>query len=325
MGIITLTATPSTKEYVAGIPATVTLTTNVASMIFYTLDGTVPTSSSTVYVSSIELPTRNPSVNLRIYATNGVDIDATLNVMYSPDRSNARLPHSRVTILNPAITGWCGGEGSPQEVLYNQPSTYTVDQFGVTNTESDGYGKNPSVYPVRGSDVPIPIFDLRYSETNSLGEMGDGIGNLPKVTILQIPPPPEETNANSATFNPRAMVMFQDSRNEDENDYIINRQFFESQVFEKYNCGSSYSNSAFSEGNSTPHGSLIRYLFNERENTITFYYRDSLTNQWIISTEPYNPHAVEATNGNLTGRYVMPNVGNNRVYKWLLFKRTGII
>jgi len=322
--IITLTVIPSERELVAGIPLNVTLTTNLPSIIFYTLDGTEPTASSDVYVEPIDLPTQNPSVNLRVLATDGVNTDATINLKYSPDWSNARLPHSKVTILSPASSGWCGSRGSPQEVLYSQPASYTVDQFGVPNKESDGFGYDPSVFPVRGSDEPIPLFDLKYSESNSKGETGDGIGTLPKVTVVYTPPPPEESDSNKATFNPRALVIFQDNRDENENDYSINKQFYESQNFEKYNYGSSYSDS-FTSGRSTPHGSLLRYLYNEREHTITFYYRDSLTNQWIISTEPFDPHSIQRNSTQPMGRYVMPNVGNNRVFKWLLFKRTAII
>jgi len=326
MAVITLTVVPSTKEYVAGIPANVTLTTNVVSMIFYTLDGTEPTSSSSVYTGPIELPTQNSSVNLRALATNGVDTDARVNVVYSPDWTDARLPHAKVTILSPLLSsGWCGWRGGPQESLYSQPASYTVDEFGVPNEQVDGYGYEPSVYPVRGSDEPIPIFDLRYSESNDIGETGEDIGTLPKVGIIHVPPPPEETDANKSTFNPRAMVMFQDSRKPDENDYIINRQFFESQNFEKYAYGGKYNNSAIRDGDSAPHGALLRYLYNERENTITFYYRDSLTNQWIISTEPFDPTSMDRSTRQPTGRYIMPNVGDRRVFKWMLFKRTAII
>lgn len=326
MAVITLTAVPSTKELVAGIPANVTLTTNIASMIFYTLDGSEPTSSSLVYTGPIDLPTKNPSVNLRVLATNGTDTDAKLNVVYSPDWTNARLPHSKVQILSPLISsGWCGWNGGPQESLYSQPASYTVDQYGVVNKQVDGYGYNPSVYPVRGSDEPIPIFDLRYSDSNDKGEMGKDIGTLPKIGIIHTPPPPEETDANKSTFNPRAMVTFQDSREPNENEYVINKPLYETQDFSKYAYGGKYGNSAFRNGDSTPYGTLLRYLYNEKENTITFYYRDSLTNKWVISTEPFNPQSIQSNKRVPTGRYVMPNVGNNRVFKWMLFKRTGII
>lgn len=325
MGVITLTVTPSSTEYVAGIPATVTLEANVPAMIFYTLDGSIPTSSSNVYVDPIELPTRNPSVNLRVLATDGINTDATLNVVYSPDWTEAREPHSKVTILNPAISGWCGSKGTNQEALYNVGASVSVDLYGVKNEAVDGYGYDPSVYPVRGSDEPIPIFDLRYSETNSIGETGADIGTLPKTKLIYTPPPPEESSWNKATFNPRAYVTFQDGTKESENDRMINRPYFDSQNFEKYCYGSYYNNSAIKDGASFPMGTLLRYHYNEADKSITFYYYDSLSMNWIISKEPFNPNAVENNKTTPTGRYIMPNVGKTKVFRWLLFKRTAYI
>jgi len=223
--------------------------------------------------------------------------------------------------------GWCGSRGEPQEVIYSQPATYTVDSAAVANTSSDGFGYDPSVYPMRGSDVPVSFFDVIHSDTDSKGQTGPGIGTLPEVEVLYIPEPPEETDANKATFSPRAMVMFQDSRKTDENDFLINRQFFESENLEKNMYGSSFNQSIIRDGGSAPRGTLLRYLYNERENTITFYYRDTITNQWIISTEPYNPTSISNASSleSYMGKYIMPTTGHKFIYKWNLFKRTGII
>ncbi len=330
MAVISITVIPSSKQYAAGIPDVVTVTTNLPAMIFYTLDGTEPTASSSVYVGPIQLSREEKSIPFRVYATNGVDTDARLNIVYSADWTKDRLPRSKVTILSDRMAndGWCGGRNPTPQVLYSQPPSYTVDQAGVPNKASDGYGYNPSIYPKRGSDEPIPIFDIRYSTTDSEGIAGEGIGTLPKTTILYAPPPPEESDANKGTFNPKALVIFQDSRKPTENDFIINRQFFNSENPEKDMHGSQFDNSIARDSGGTPQGSLIRYQYNQRENTITFYYRDSVTNQWIISTEPYR--STSQANANIygtrfMGKYIMPNVGNHFIYKWNLFKRTGII
>jgi hypothetical protein len=71
-----------------------------------------------------------------------------------------------------------------------------------------------------------------------------------------------------------------------------------------------------------PHGSFLRAHFNARENTYTFYYRDSLTNRWIISKEPYvakDPMAGALYN------VVFPRRDNNngigKIFKWIPFSR----
>jgi hypothetical protein len=107
---------------------------------------------------------------------------------------------------------------------------------------------------------------------------------------------------------------------------IINRQFFDCEDFEKAYNGSKYNSSVMRDGESMPRGSLLRYLYNSTENTITFYYRDSATGKWIISKEAYKSNSLaNAKQGTFLGRYILPTKESRFVFKWNLFKRTALI
>lgn len=62
MSVITITIIESVLQLIPGIPKFVTLETNIASNIFYTLDGTDPTLFSNVYSDRINFqPQQNDS------------------------------------------------------------------------------------------------------------------------------------------------------------------------------------------------------------------------------------------------------------------------
>src|SRR3990167_6391539 len=103
MAVISITITEATKQVVSGIPSSVTLSTNIPSTIFYTLDGTTPTVDSSVYVGPILIPTDDASVTLGLFATNGVDSSAVITKVYGPTMSATRQPHDTVIGLTPSI------------------------------------------------------------------------------------------------------------------------------------------------------------------------------------------------------------------------------
>ena len=89
---------------------------------------------------------------------------------------------------------------------------------------------NPAGY----TNKPIQAFKFKqvYSTTNNEGEVFPGVGNLPAtVTILKKSTPseyrPEQSSFSDKIFNPRALVIFQDSTTEDPTNPVhINRPYF---------------------------------------------------------------------------------------------------
>lgn len=295
MTVITLSITESAQQIISGIPVTVMVTANLPSTIFYTLDGTQPTVMSAVYVGAITLPSNQNTVVLKVFASNGTDSSSVTTLTYAPDISTIRK--ARNTVLNAGsndnINRYPFGNGTQIGTIYGPPSNLgAVDLSSVENIP-DGYDGTATGTPSNGTDKPKSQYRFIYSETNRLGERGNGIGTVPGTVTLRVPEVVEvssSSDANSKFFNPRAMVIFQDGRDApyDPNMPRLNREFFSLQNPERTKDGQIIS-TAGHEGN-TISGSLIRSNYNPTENTITYYYRDHDTGRWIIATEPYRPN-----------------------------------
>jgi hypothetical protein len=300
---IVITTIESTEQILSGVPKTVELTTDLPSMIFYSLDGSTPTESSEVYFEAITLPTNVPSVTLKIYATDGSNTGRE-EIIYGPNWTAARLPRAKAQ----EISTWTGNNifdsGGRVEYVYSQPSQYTVDAADIPDTIFDGYGSDPSIYPVRKADAEIPLYRIQYSDTNEAGEWGDNIGTLPKVTIIRTPPPPVSDSANSLTFNPQALVIYHDGTKPGTEDHLIFRPYYEGEDLEHSQYGSRLTNTSM-EGDNGCTGGLVNYYYNPKDNTVNFYYYDNRRCRWIISKEPFrrnmNPNNIPPTS-RLIGR-----------------------
>jgi hypothetical protein len=327
MAVISLTVIPSTLQRISGIPDTVSIVSNIPSMIFYTIDGTTPTLESNVYTTPITLPTDQPNANLQAFATDGTDTSSVLNIVYAPNISNARLPRAVSTPINQPIYSTPGVRGDTPKYTYSQPASFTIDAFNVVDTYFDGYGANPGIYPVISLDAEPPSKTIKHSESDAQGRRGPGIGTLPKTSVLYLPPPPDQTNANLPTYNPKAMVIYHDGRDPDSNRHEIFRPFFDTENWDNSMNGSKYGTTCSKEGDSLPTGTFMKSHYNPRDNTITFYYRDSRTNRWIISKEEFKASSQVSSQRNMSNmtNYISPNSGHGRVYRWMLYSRTGII
>jgi len=328
MALITITVTPSTTQLISGIPKTVEITADIASIIFYTVDGSIPDTSSSVYTGEFHLPTNQPSVVLKVFATNGADSSLIWSETYSTVLTNARLPHAKVVIVNPNLNPGCGSVGDPPEVLFLQPADNPVDAAAILPIDFDGYGAGPGVdeivYPMREYDQPIPTYDIKYSETNAKGEMGRDIGTLPaRAQVVYLPPAPEEGNINKATYNPKSLVTFHDGTSPNANEDTIFRPFFNGEDLST--SSSSLTNTNFRDSDQQMSGTFLRYFYNPTKNTITFYYRDNKNNRWIISEEQIKAVAPAASQQNPLYNFMSPSIGDRHVYSWHLGKGTFCI
>lgn len=328
MTVISVTITESTQQIIAGIPQTLIFDVNIPATIFYTLDGTTPTTSSSIYVETITLPTNFPSINLKLFATDGINSSDIISKIYAPTTSLARMPHD--TVVGLSANGptqqsiFPFGDFSPDLPLaYGKSGGLVVDDPNVTNIP-DGYDGVGGVS--NGTDLPLSSYSFIYSTANAEGETGNGIGTLPAKITIKVPLPTNPSTSSVMSdkfFNPKAMVIYQDSRNASyDNVPQLNRAYFSLQNPERDSNGSLLLNTAFDS--STITGSFLRSHYNPSDNTINYYYRDKATNQWIISKEVFTPR-----NPNLGALYQVvfaargATVGT--VFKWIPFASRKLI
>lgn len=320
MAIISLSITESPIQYVSGIPIEVSVDANIPCVIFYTLDGTDPTEASQIVVGNIKLPTDGTEVTLKLYATNGTDSTPIITQTYATNINNIRYKQAKFTYVadpSPATFGY--GE-SGIIARYSGIALEPMDDPSIDGY-SDGYDGTATGTSVGQTDKPFnrQYYDIRYSETDSHGRRGKGIGTLPaNVTISQWQSPTNSNSANSKLFNPRALVIYQDGREPpaDLSRPLINSGAFNSFNPEKTRGGQELSKLAHESSNFF--GRFVGAHHNSYENTTTYYYRDSLENRWIISKE----QTKSISNPGGITNFILPktDIAKHRVFKWFLFK-----
>jgi Chitobiase/beta-hexosaminidase C-terminal domain len=333
MAVISVTITQSSTQVVAGIPKTVSITTNIPATIFYTLDGTDPTLFSTMYTGPIFFPFDQLLVTLKVLATNGTDSSPIVSEVYMTNMvdGNVRLPHAATTAQAGSVIPDSYPFGTPpfqpqQGYLNPADSGTTVNNTALPAISSGFDGKGN---PVGFTNQPYDTtnYQIVYTNRDASGNQNANLGNMPGQTTLPYPSDtqidkgqtsgqgPEQTSQFTSLFDPRAMVIFQDFSQEDPNDPPqINRQFFSLENSERTRDGNMYFNTG-QDASAPVSGSFIRAHYNPRTNTITHYYRDSWSNKWIISTAPYNP------SGTFDGNMAQTAIGMRNVYEWLPFTR----
>lgn len=322
MAIITLIIDESEEQVVSGIPKTITITSNIPSSIFYTLDGSIPTLFSNIYMETIFLPFDKLSVTLNIFATNGVDSSPIITEKYTTNiLNNARLPHSATNaepnVNMPSLYPFGTNPIQPIGEYLNPGDAGTTVNNPDLPLIASGYDSNGNPNAFTNKPFTSENYNIIYSTTDSIGQ--PGVGNLPSSVKIKVEEPPSETTEQfSNFFDPRAFVIFQDFSKENPDDPIhINRQFFTLENPERSRDGNAF----FTSGLDAPpvNGSFLRSHYNPRDNTITYYYLDTWTNKWIISKTPYQPTGT--FDGNLSGIALSNKPGAGFIFEWVPFSR----
>jgi hypothetical protein len=347
MATITISIVESPLHLLAGIPSNVTLDTNMPATIFYTLDGTDPSVDSFVAVGAIEMPTDSAHVLLKAFATDGVDYSPVISQEYKTSVIGGRNPHDRAFTHPMTGATYPFGDNfeNPNPTTFGNTAGVIVDQEDNPHRRPDGYrvqstpvSYNPNlpdgydVYEPGGGAAyfikPKRKYDILFSETDDIGQTGKGIGTLPG-RVLYVKPrndntQKESSNAQRPLFDPRAMVIFQDSREEPYDPSVpkINRPYFDLEDQAKARDGSLLTNDV---GAITPAGSFVKAHYNPTHNTMTYYYYDNRVGRWIISTEPY--HQSQNPTSNLAGIVTRSSreAGVGLVFKWIPFKYRRLI
>jgi hypothetical protein len=322
MAVISVTILESTEQIVKGIPKSVNISTNIPSNIFYTFDGEDPTLLSNIYVGTLLLPTDINPLTFKVWATNGVDSSVVVDLEYVTTNEFLKTPHAGTT------------EPSRESLKSNYPFGDTpkpnpdIQYLGIAAAGQTIYDPSMLSYPnaVDADGNPAQFtneelnqqnYGLVYSTTDDQNVSKPGVGTMPtKVVNEPKKPIPPWSETTSKFFDPRAQVIYQDVDKEDpSNPSIINRQFFTLQTPEDRD-GVFLNNTGFE----TPplYGSLVRSSYNSINNTMTYYYRDSMTNRWIISKSTYYPKNPDF---NYAGQFFSKSSSAGFVLTWLPFQR----
>jgi hypothetical protein len=330
MTVISVSIVESSEQLVAGFPRTISLSTNVPATIFYSTDASEPSTLSSVYTSPIMPPRDSLEFILKVFATNGTDSSAIITQTYKTNIiDNTRLPHATLS----------GSSNNAPQSLFpfgsSSPAS-TVDYQNNANAGTTVYNSDIPLVPYGydatgtavGANLPIDDYLNVYSTTDSQNKTPEGVGNLPgKVTIVGRRNPVEyttrESYRSSSLFDAKAMVIFQDSTNEDPTNPVqLNPQAFSLENLEIVRDGGPLRAAGLDTPTIT--GSFLRSHYNPRTQMITSYYRDSSTNRWIISSTPYAPK--QSDPGNLSNMVFSRNdQGVGKVYSWNLFRYRTLI
>lgn len=336
MGIINITIIESSEQTIPGIPNTVAITTSEPAIIFYTLDGTTPNTYSPVYVGTILMPQSLLCVTLNVFATNQIDSSAIITQQYVGDAgaiitsAGDRLPHSATTNPNNSSTNYSEfpfGTDGPCPVQYLNPADAGTTVYNQGNPAATPSGFNADGYAAGFTNRPTQAYQFKqvYSTTNVEGEVFPGVGNLPaKVTIIGKSYPVEYkreiSNFADKLFNPRALVIYQDSTTEDPTNPVnINRPYFSMEDQEIVRDGNLLFNSTLDSPPTM--GGFVNRNYNARTNMMTHSYYDNTVGRWIFSSFPYQP-----TTKDVGGLSVMvfgrsgPNSDGRKYFKWLPFQ-----
>lgn len=318
MAVISLIITQSEEETVPGIPNYITISANIPSIIFFTLDGTDPNSNSSVYINPIQLPTYQSELTLKVFATNGNDNSGIITQIFVGDISGienitygAKFPQAITNLSNNATSN---------NSLYPFGSNFHNDNVfytGIGNSDNTIFDQNlpsePNAYDGDGNPAAFSNSPLDPFGTKSLNKNTEIIGK-------QLPTEytPEFSSSTDKLFDPKALVIYHDGDNIDPlTPQMINRPLFSLENPEVYKGMDILSPGALESSTAT--GSFIGSHYNPTDGTMNYYYRDSTTNRWIISKFQYTPTAPkrDAFSSLVFGR----ENGSQYVYPWVLWRR----
>lgn len=269
MTLITLTFTTSETQTLSGIPDRVAISTNIPATIYYTLDGSLPTLLSELYITEIELPTNINSITLSAIAYY-LDSDgnlvpsSVLSEFYYTDQS--ALDRTRYIHFEGVVYSYPGGQDIP----------YYYDETGEV-----------------GFSVDIPIDDVKKGQFLPDRDVD---GNYIEFTEQVDPVPPEETvslkddnftafsTPTDTDFNPEALSIEIDGRDGAPEQIV---KLINGPYMSLRSPRSSYGGIEFFNhlGTNYISGGAIKAQYDRKKGIVVFNYFDSNTGRWVKSIQ----------------------------------------
>jgi len=286
MVVVTLTFTASEEEIVSGIPKFMTIESNIPATIFFTINGTSPTTNSPVYIDTFDMP---DGVNSVILSAFGIDSDGfsglILTQTFAPDTTRVD------------VTRLVGSEG------------FVVDRFADQTNIEDGFDADGNT--IRFIDKQLIDLDVIHSAKGRLG-IADGVQiEVSSLSPEKTPFPFDDdfvlfsTPKEAQFFNPFAKLIVIDDRENNEVQ-ITNRPWGSIR-----NLSRDFGGQMEIKGSDSTYisGGFIKAFFNAKNNVMVSYYFDHNTGRYIKSIQ-------ELPSG-ITNVFGFNQTGQPLVFQWL--------
>jgi hypothetical protein len=282
---ILLTITASKKQLVAGIPEYLTLSVNMPATIFYTLDGSDPTSESDITNDGIVyLPTDNLEVLFKAFAQSSTESTDIYEELFS----QSHQMFSKRFAENDGISILPFGSEPVEYLSVNQNNDET-------------------------QQTSIPFIDLEFkpSRRDKFKNYEGGTTSVPFVNFtlelisqdLAYQQKVSSPNNNNVEFDPTAGLIIIDGSSDEKLKSqvvkVINRPYG------TMNTRSNFYNEHLRDS-PTIFGNLVRYFVNNETGKMVFYYHDSRECRWIESHQNAKDDLRINPSAGLKNNYVFP-------------------
>ncbi len=260
--MITLTLEASERELISGIPEYVTFSASSPATIYYTLDGTQPTSSSIIATGKIYLPTSGSTVEVRAVAISSSESSDEIQKTYKTN--STKLNGSRNI----------GAEG----IAVMRDGDISVNNMSI----------GPGGAARQESSTEFNDLDIKASRVSSTGVLLDS--NKTSVSFVNFPTIPmadEDTTVSTVNdnynFNPKAKVIVIDGTTtenmEEQVVKIVNRPY------NNIDTTSPFYNEHLGSSEQIVTGNFVKAYYNPVNGIYTSFYWESRESRWLKSIQ----------------------------------------
>lgn len=274
----------SEDQIISGFPEYVILTVSDPSYtLFYTLDGTDPDENSEMFVDKIVIPTTGLTTELRVIAIGAPGSTGIISQTYFTLQQD--IEKSRLTRKEGVNT-----------LPYGK---VPVDHLSY---DSEGNQSQQTYIPFQKLDMIGSTAD--YQGQDISGDTTLDFVNFGSRTASE--KVPTISNTNQINFDPRSSYIVIDGFTQEEQDRQVVR------IINRSNNTMDLVSPSYARNQSNYQlntSSLVRYMINPKTGKITFYYRESRENRWIVSNQKTEPKTLNLT----------PTAGppNSFVFRWI--------
>lgn len=283
--MISLTVTASDSQVVFGIPQYLSVSSD-SGEIYYTFDGSEPTTESILAEEKIYLPTNDFSFVVKIKAISDSDESDVFSEDYGVQVVDIRNTR----------------KGNEAGIVVMTEEGEALDSMAF---DSDGESAKETL--IEFSDLEIKASTTMFEKSYAFGKeetLVDFINFSTKDDLAIDYFKTSYVNDNN-NFDPKSKVIIINGRTQEEKDsqsvLLINRPYDTFDPSSKFYVENENTFEQIISGN------LVKSVYNSSTGVLTSYYYESKESKWIVSNQKIEPKTLNISNGR----------PKNFVYKWI--------